>query len=307
MQFQQGKTNRQQKKMLSWFIQITIWIWWTKGVGNAGNTVRTHKPNYTHMHTHTYIYMCVCVCKLFIIIYIVYCKSKHTYVYHRNKSNFDLSTLISQIPSHTCWLCFRFQPRARLFQVKHRWHQGWGSWAAAKRLERKQTVSNDIYIHVFLCNMMLMLGSCRQTNTSLIAAVTICMRSLCEVIERYQQIPKIWMVYRYTVALPNNFRIPCIQICRTWHKMALIQNNTKQKHVKCCQKLCAHSGKQNDLQIRLVVPLQIMIPGQVRRTNTDQSETTVPNCRYGGFLTPSSACLDQRPASSSKELNILKT
>ena len=101
----------------------------------------------THTHTYIYTYVCMCVCKWFIIIYIVYCKSKHTYVYHRNKSNFDLSTLISQIPSHTCWLCFRFQPRARLFQVKHRWHQGWGSWAAAKRLERKQTVSNEIYIY----------------------------------------------------------------------------------------------------------------------------------------------------------------
>jgi hypothetical protein len=109
----------------------------------------TQTKLHTYAHTHVYIYMCVCVCKLFIIIYIVYCKSKHTYVYHRNKSNFDLSTLISQIPSHTCWLCFRFQPRARLFQVKHRWHQGWGSWAAAKRLERKQTVSNDIYIYTF--------------------------------------------------------------------------------------------------------------------------------------------------------------
>ena len=112
-------------------------------------TLCAHTNQITHIctHTHVYIYTCVCVCKLFIIIYIVYCKSKHTYVYHRNKSNFDLSTLISQIPSHTCWLCFRFQPRARLFQVKHRWHQGWGSWAAAKRLERKQTVSNDIYIY----------------------------------------------------------------------------------------------------------------------------------------------------------------
>ena len=218
--------------MLSWFIQITIWIWWTKGVGNAGNTVRTHKPNYTHMHTHTYIYIyiyvcvCVCVCKLFIIIYIVYCKSKHTYVYHRNKSNFDLSTLISQIPSHTCWLCFRFQPRARLFQVKHRWHQGWGSWAAAKRLERKQTVSNDIYIYIhtfFFATWCSCLDhSAKQIPHWLLQSLFVW--GHCEVIERYQQIPKFWMAYRYTVALPNNFRIPCIHICRTWHKMALIQN-----------------------------------------------------------------------------------
>ena len=178
----------------------------------------------THTHVYIYIYVCVCVCKLFIIIYIVYCKSKHTYVYHRNKRNFDLSTLISQIPSHTCWLCFRFQPRARLFQVKHRWHQGWGSWAAAKRLERKQTVSNDIYIHTFFfatwCSCLD--HSAKQIPHWLLQSLFVW--GHCEVIERYQQIPKFWMAYRYTVALPNNFRIPCIHICRTWHKMALIQN-----------------------------------------------------------------------------------
>lgn len=82
----------------------------------------THTHTYICTHTCIYIYVYLRVCKLFKIIYIVYCRSKHTYVYvyHRNKSNFGLSTLKSHILSHTCWLCFRFQPRARLFQVKHR-------------------------------------------------------------------------------------------------------------------------------------------------------------------------------------------